>query len=111
MIAREGVEQIPATANIGYDDPRTYLPAEIVEVLDTAFGSVTETPVDVVTKASAASKVTALVTALNEIGRVLPHNLLSTATTAQHRNTCMLILNAWNTYAVPALEAVDGGAA
>ncbi|MEQ1711744.1 MAG: hypothetical protein ABL908_10115 [Hyphomicrobium sp.] len=34
IIARDGTEQIPATANLGYDDPRHYLPECIVELLD-----------------------------------------------------------------------------
>jgi hypothetical protein len=33
-IKRDGVEQIPAGTTIGYDDPRGYLPAEIVSLLD-----------------------------------------------------------------------------
>ena len=33
-IAKGGVQLIPATANIGYDDPRRYLPPEIVALLD-----------------------------------------------------------------------------
>ncbi len=33
-ITRNGVEQIPATANLGYDDPREYLPDHIVKRLD-----------------------------------------------------------------------------
>lgn len=31
---KAGREQIPEHANVGYDDPRTYLPAEIVTLLD-----------------------------------------------------------------------------
>lgn len=33
-----GVEQIPETASVGYDDPREYLPAAIVALLDAEFG-------------------------------------------------------------------------
>lgn len=33
-ITRGGIEYIPATANIGYDEPRDYLPREIIELLD-----------------------------------------------------------------------------
>lgn len=33
-IVKDGVEQIPATARVGYDDPRSYLPADIVALLD-----------------------------------------------------------------------------
>jgi hypothetical protein len=33
-IKLDGVEQIPEGATIGYDDPRSYLPATIVELLD-----------------------------------------------------------------------------
>lgn len=33
-IKKDGVEQIPESADIGYDDPRTYLPAAIVTLLD-----------------------------------------------------------------------------
>lgn len=33
-IQRDGVEQIPAGAKVGYDDPRDYLPVEIVRLLD-----------------------------------------------------------------------------
>lgn len=33
-IKRNGVEQIPADANVGYDDPRKYLPRCIVKLLD-----------------------------------------------------------------------------
>ena len=29
-----GIEQIPASANTGYDDPRGYLPKSIVDILD-----------------------------------------------------------------------------
>ncbi len=35
-IERDGTEQIPETANVGYDDPRTYLPKDIVRLLDKA---------------------------------------------------------------------------
>lgn len=33
-IKKDGVEQIPNSAEVGYDDPRAYLPADIVELLD-----------------------------------------------------------------------------
>ena len=33
-VRRNGVEQIPARARIGYDDPRAYLPRTIVALLD-----------------------------------------------------------------------------
>lgn len=33
-IKKNGVEQIPETAGVGYDDPRKYLPAAIVTLLD-----------------------------------------------------------------------------
>lgn len=33
-IKRDGVELIPNTANVGYDDPRKYLPKHIVRLLD-----------------------------------------------------------------------------
>ncbi len=33
-IKKDGVEQIPETADVGYDNPRTYLPAAIITVLD-----------------------------------------------------------------------------
>ena len=33
-IKRDGVEQIPAGTQIGYDDPRGYLPADIAILLD-----------------------------------------------------------------------------
>lgn len=41
-ICRSGVEQIPASAEVGYDDPRTYLPAEIVALLDTKLADTAE---------------------------------------------------------------------
>ena len=34
---KDGVEQIPATAQSGYDDPRQYLPASIIALLDAKF--------------------------------------------------------------------------
>lgn len=34
IIACDGTEQIPPTANLGYDDPRHYLPERIVQLLD-----------------------------------------------------------------------------
>ena len=33
-IAKDGVEQIPADAREGYDDPRSYLPPDIADLLD-----------------------------------------------------------------------------
>lgn len=33
-IARDGEPLIPASAKCGYDDPRSYLPAEIIALLD-----------------------------------------------------------------------------
>lgn len=38
-IKKNGVEQIPTSANVGYDEPREYLPVEIVELLDLKFSS------------------------------------------------------------------------
>ena len=34
---KKGSELIPETANCGYDEPRDYLPARIIKVLDNAF--------------------------------------------------------------------------
>lgn len=34
-IKLNGIEQIPESAEVGYDDPREYLPPSIVELLDT----------------------------------------------------------------------------
>jgi len=36
-IRRRQVQQIPECANLGYDDPRDYLPKEIIKLLDEAF--------------------------------------------------------------------------
>jgi len=36
-IRRKGVKQIPDDAKLGYDEPRAYLPKEIIELLDAAF--------------------------------------------------------------------------
>lgn len=36
-IARDGKSLIPETATVGYDDPRTYLPPDIVALLDREF--------------------------------------------------------------------------
>ena len=36
-IRKDGIEQIPETASVGYDDPRKYLPRKIVRLLDKAF--------------------------------------------------------------------------
>lgn len=33
-IKKDGKEQIPESATVGYDDPRTYLPVEIIALLD-----------------------------------------------------------------------------
>lgn len=33
-IKKDGVEQIPESAEVGYDDPRHYLPAAIITLLD-----------------------------------------------------------------------------
>ena len=33
----KGRERIPAKANVGYDDPRKYLPKAVIKVLDAAF--------------------------------------------------------------------------
>ena len=38
-ITGDGRELIPDDANVGYDDPREYLPAAIVELLDREFGA------------------------------------------------------------------------
>ena len=36
-IRRDGVSLIPADAHLGYDNPRDYLPAEAISILDEAF--------------------------------------------------------------------------
>jgi hypothetical protein len=36
-IKRGKCQLIPAKANVGYDDPRTYLPKKLVKLLDAAF--------------------------------------------------------------------------
>ena len=36
-IKKDGSELIPHSAVVGYDDPRNYLPAEIIELLDREF--------------------------------------------------------------------------
>jgi hypothetical protein len=36
-IKKDGIEQIPQSATVGYDDPRKYLPRKIVRLLDKAF--------------------------------------------------------------------------
>ncbi len=36
-IRKDGIEQIPDTVPVGYDDPRKYLPRKIVKLLDKAF--------------------------------------------------------------------------
>lgn len=33
-VRKDGVEQIPASVRLGYDDPRRYLPPDIVALLD-----------------------------------------------------------------------------
>ncbi|MDX1922430.1 MAG: hypothetical protein SFW65_04815 [Alphaproteobacteria bacterium] len=35
ILDADGIEQIPETANLGYDEPREYLPESIVKLLDT----------------------------------------------------------------------------
>ena len=37
QIGRDGMDLIPDTVNVGYDDPRDYLPKSIVELLNAAF--------------------------------------------------------------------------
>lgn len=34
-ITKDGVEQIPESTDLGYEDPRYYLPKEIIDLLDT----------------------------------------------------------------------------
>lgn len=36
-IRKDGVEQIPIGTNVGYDEPRRYLPLDIVQLLDEQF--------------------------------------------------------------------------
>lgn len=36
-IGKDGVSLIPEAAELGYDDPRTYLPRDIIAILDWAF--------------------------------------------------------------------------
>lgn len=36
-IVKDGIEQIPDSASVGYDEPREYLPDDIVRILDEAF--------------------------------------------------------------------------
>jgi len=43
-ISRNGTELIPEDTKPGYDDPRDYLPKEIVELLDNTFPEVGEVP-------------------------------------------------------------------
>jgi len=45
-IIRDGVEIIPETAVRGYDDPRDYLPDEVVALLDKEFGDGTVVDLD-----------------------------------------------------------------
>jgi len=40
-----GVDQIPAGTNIGYDDPRSYLPKAIIDLLDAALPDTADTQV------------------------------------------------------------------
>ena len=37
-IKQDGRQLIPDTANVGYDDPRGYLPDSVIALLDTSFG-------------------------------------------------------------------------
>ena len=37
IVGKRGKELIPASANVGYDDPREYLPIRIRRLLDEAF--------------------------------------------------------------------------
>ena len=37
-IKKGGIELIPESATVGYDDPRDYLPAAIIEILDGSLG-------------------------------------------------------------------------
>lgn len=36
-IKKEGIEQVPENTTVGYDDPRRYLPREIISLLDREF--------------------------------------------------------------------------
>ena len=36
-VSKDGVAQIPENANLGYDCPRSYLPAKIIKALDKRF--------------------------------------------------------------------------
>ena len=38
-IKKDGMELIPETATVGYDNPRGYLPQQIIDLLDKAFPS------------------------------------------------------------------------
>jgi hypothetical protein len=42
LCSKAGASLIKASVNVGYDDPRTYLPKRIVKLLDTVFASATE---------------------------------------------------------------------
>ena len=37
-IKRDGIEQIPEKVSLGYDNPRDYLPAALISLLDSALG-------------------------------------------------------------------------
>ena len=37
VISRNGTVLVPESVNVGYDDPRDYLPTELVALLDEAF--------------------------------------------------------------------------
>jgi hypothetical protein len=41
-LRRDGVSCIPESARLGYDDPRDYLPDDIIALLDAAFSDDTE---------------------------------------------------------------------
>lgn len=43
-ISRDGKALIPDTATVGYDDPRSYLPHDIIELLDRTFSEVEVQP-------------------------------------------------------------------
>lgn len=41
-IQKDGAEQIPTTTAVGYDDPRSYLPQKIINLLDQKLGNAVE---------------------------------------------------------------------
>ncbi len=45
-LERDGVSLIPAGTRVGYDDPRDYLPREIIELLDNELGGDAEVEVE-----------------------------------------------------------------